>query len=151
MHHLQAAMRGPVVALLALALSGCVGFVPPYDVTLDTKSTTAFEGVSKIDAQVELGAFEGAETYAKAEETYADILTNLRVADLRARSAPVSERGATATARDQLSKLLTSCKDKVQTIARRHRTSGLAPDAGLTESMVSSCDLAATAARALKK
>lgn len=148
-HALRALGRIASAAGLTLALSACAVFAPPYDATLDQKTTTAYESTAKLAAEAEMGAYQDKATYAGKVETYADIQAGLAVAALRAGSAPTSGQGA-EKARDLTVGLIKSCGARVSSLAALHRTKGIAPDAGLTEPMMSSCDLAARAVRAMK-
>jgi len=148
-HAIRALGRTASVIGLALILSACAVFAPPYDATLDQKTTTAYESAARLAAKAEMGAYQDKATYADAIETYADIQAGLAVAALRAGSAPTSGQGA-EKARDLTVGLIQSCGARVSSLATLHKAKGITPDAGLTEPMMSSCDLAARAVRAMK-
>jgi hypothetical protein len=148
-HAIRAVRRTASVAGLSLMLSACAVFAPPYDATLDQKTTTAYENAAKLAAQAEMGVYQDKSTYAGAIGSYADIQAGLAVAALRAGSAPTSGQGA-EKARDLTVGLIQSCGARVSGLATLHKAKGIKPGAGLTEPMMSSCDLAARAVRAMK-
>ena len=84
------AIRAAGAAGLALALGACALFAPPYDPTLDEKTTAAYEGVAKLVAQAEMGLYQDKATYPGAVDTYATIQSALAVAAVRAASAPTA-------------------------------------------------------------
>jgi hypothetical protein len=148
-HASRAIGRIASVAGLALILSACAVFAPPYDATLDQKTTAAYESAAKLAAKAEMGAYQDKATYTDTVETYAEIQAGLAVAALRAGSAPTSGQGA-QKARDLTVGLIKSCGARASSLAALHKAKGITPDAGLTEPMMSSCDLAARAVQAMK-
>ncbi|MFZ0268480.1 hypothetical protein [Caulobacter sp.] len=148
-HAIRALGRTASVAGLTLVLSACAVFAPPYDATLDQKTTAAYESAAKLAAEAEMGAYQDKATYPGKVETYAGIQAGLAVAALRAGSAPTSGQGA-ERARDLTVGLIKSCGARVSSLATLHKAQGIKADAGLTEPMMSSCDLAARAVRAMK-
>ncbi len=142
-------VRAIVAGCLASTLAGCALFAPPYDATLDQKTTSAYEGVAKLSAEAEMGLYQDKSTYSGKIETYAEIQAALAVAAIRAGSAPTGGKGA-EKARELTVRQIKSCAARVSTVAAEHSAKGLAPAAGETGAMMSSCDLAARAVRAMK-
>jgi hypothetical protein len=143
------AIRAASVAGLALVLSACALFAPPYDPTLDQKTTAAYESVAKLAAQAEMGLYQDKATYPGAVDTYATIQGALAVAAVRAASAPVAGKRAEA-ARDATVGFIKGCGAQVSGLATLHRTYGVAPATGATTAMMVSCDQAAKAVGAVK-
>lgn len=142
-------IRAATIAGLALALGACALFAPPYDATLDQKTTAAYESVAKLAAQAEMGLYQDKATYAGAVDTYATIQGALAVAAVRAASAPTAGKRAEA-ARDATVGFVKGCSAQVAGLATLHRTYGLVPGTGATTAMMVSCDQAAKAVGAMK-
>jgi hypothetical protein len=142
----------PIAAMVAatLVLAGCQTFAPAYDTTLDTQMTTAFQGVAKLSAEIELGSYANASTYSGATDEYTTIISSLTVAALRADTLPVQAKAPAEKARTLLTGLIKGCQTQVTTVAAIHKATGLAPGAGIGAPMLTSCDQAARAAQALK-
>ncbi|MBI1683551.1 hypothetical protein [Caulobacter hibisci] len=85
---MQRPVAGLACALWLAAISGCAVFAPPDDPVLDSKITTAYEGVAKLAAQAEMGLYTDKATYPATIGTYADIQAALAVAAVRAGSQP---------------------------------------------------------------
>jgi len=141
--------RGATVAGLALVLSACALFAPPYDATLDQKTTSAYESVAKLAAQAEMGLYQDKATYPGAVDTYATIQGALAVVAVRAASAPVAGKRA-EDARDQTVGFIKGCSAQVSGLAALHKTYGVVPGTGATTAMMVSCDQAAKAVGAMK-
>jgi len=135
---------------LVISLSGCALFAPAFDKVLADKSTSAFENVSRLAANIELGSYSEPASYTAASELYVDVQAELSVASLRAGTLPISGRGTSAAARDDLVGFINGCKAQVESTARLHRSEGLQPAAGASQSMLVVCDQAARAARAME-
>ncbi|SFJ41660.1 hypothetical protein [Caulobacter sp. UNC279MFTsu5.1] len=142
-------IRASGVAGLALILSACALFAPPYDATLDQKTTAAYESVAKLAAQAEMGLYQDKATYPGAVDTYATIQGALAVVAVRAASAPVAGRRA-EDARGATVGFIKGCSAQVSGLATLHRTYGLVPGTGATTAMMISCDQAAKAVGAMK-
>jgi hypothetical protein len=137
-------MRRPAIALACiLTLASCAVFAPPYDPTLDSKITTAYEGVAKLAAEAEMGLYVG------KIETYADIQAALAVAAIRAGSQPYAAKPA-QKAIDAEVALIKGCSTQVQGLAQLHQLAGIVPNTGATTAMMVSCDQAAKAVAAMK-
>ncbi len=143
------AIRAASVAGLALVLSACAVFAPPYDPTLDQKTTAAYEGVAKLAAQAELGVYADKATYPGAINAYADIQGALAVAAVRAATAPTASKPA-IQARDATVNLIKGCSAQVSGLAALHKAYGVVPNTGATTPMMISCDMAAKAVGAMK-
>lgn len=143
-------MRLPAVIAAVLLLAGCQTFAPAYDTTLDTQMTTAFQGVAKLAAEIELGSYADKATYSQATSEYTTIISSLTVASLRADTLPVQARAPAEKARTLLVGLIKGCQTQVTTVASIHKAAGLAPGAGISAPMLVSCDQATRAAQALK-
>lgn len=143
-------MRLPAAIVAVLLLAGCQTFAPAYDATLDTQMSTAYQGVAKLSAEIELGTYADASTYTTATPEYTTIISSLTVAALRADTLPVQAKAPAEKARTLLVGLIKGCQSQVTGIAGIHRASGLAPGAGISASMMVSCDQAMRAAQALK-
>jgi hypothetical protein len=146
---IRAVGRTASVAGLALVLSACALFAPPYDATLDQKTTSAYESVAKLAAQAEMGLYQDKTTYPSAVDTYATIQGALAVVAVRAASAPVAGKRA-ADARDQTVGFIKGCSAQVSGLATLHKTYGVVPGTGATTAMMVSCDQAAKAVGAMK-
>jgi hypothetical protein len=144
------AIRTASVAGLALALASCALFAPPYDATLDQKTTAAYESVAKLAAQAEMGLYQDKATYAGTVDAYANIQGALAVAAVRAASAPVAGKPA-ETARDATVGFIKGCGAQVSGLATLHKTYGVVPGTGATTAMMVSCDQAAKAVGAMKR
>ncbi len=143
------AIRAVSVAGLALLLTACALFAPPYDATLDQKTTAAYEGVARLAAQAELGVYADKASYAGAVNTYADIQGALAVAAVRAATAPTAGKVA-VQARDATVGFIKGCSAQVSGLANLHKTYGVTPGTGATTAMMISCDQAAKAVSAMK-
>ena len=141
--------RTALVGVMALALSSCAVFAPPYDATLDQKTTAAYEGVAKLAAEAEMGLYQDKATYTGKIETYADIQAALAVAAIRAGSAPAGGKPA-VHARDLTVVFIKGCSSQVAGLATLHKTFGVVPGTGATTAMMISCDQAAKAVGAMK-
>jgi hypothetical protein len=141
--------RTASVAGLALVLSACALFAPPYDATLDEKTTSAYESVAKLAAQAEMGLYQDKATYPGAVDTYATIQGALAVVAVRAASAPVAGKRA-GDARDQTVGFIKGCSAQVAGLAALHKAYGVVPGTGATTAMMISCDQAAKAVGAMK-
>jgi hypothetical protein len=142
--------RFAIPITIALALAGCVGFAPRYDEVLDEKTTSAYENVSKLLAEVEMGKYRTPDTFAQASGQYAEIQGELSVAEMRAASLPVASRGTAAKARDLLVLMIQGCRTSIVTLGTLHKSSGLIPNTGTSAAPQVKCDQAARAARAMK-
>ncbi|MEJ2816590.1 hypothetical protein [Caulobacter sp. CCG-8] len=147
--NLAQAIRTVGVAGLALALSACALFAPPYDATLDEKTTSAYESVAKLAAQAEMGLYQDKATYPGTVDTYATIQGALAVVAVRAASAPVAGKRA-EQARDMTVGFIKGCSAQVSGLAKLHQTYGVVPNTGATQAMMVSCDQAAKAVGAMK-
>ncbi|KRA65991.1 hypothetical protein ASD79_01535 [Caulobacter sp. Root655] len=143
------ALRAATAFALATALAGCALFAPPYDPTLDQKTTTAYEGVARLAAEAEMGLYQDKATYAGKIGTYADIQAALAVAAIRASTAPVGGKRA-GEARDITVGLIKGCGGQVSGLATLHKAFGVVPATGATTAMMVSCDQAAKAVGAMK-
>lgn len=143
------AIRTVGVVGLSLALSACALFAPPYDATLDEKTTSAYESVAKLAAQAEMGLYQDKATYAGTVDTYATIQGALAVVAVRAASAPVAGKRA-EQARDMTVGFIKGCSAQVSGLATLHKTYGVVPGTGATQAMMVSCDQAAKAVGAMK-
>ncbi len=143
-------MRLPAVIAAVLLLAGCQTFAPAYDTTLDAQMTTAYSGVAKLSAEIELGSYVDPATYAAATSEYSNILGPLQVAALRADTLPVQAKAPAEKARTLLVGLIKGCQGQVTAVAAIHKAAGLAPGAGISAPMMASCDQAARAVQALK-
>lgn len=143
-------MRLLAAVVATLVLAGCQTFAPAYDATLDTQMTTAFQGVARLAAEIELGSYADKATYDGATSEYTTIISSLTVAGLRADTLPVQAKAPAEKARGLLVGLIKGCQTQVTTVAAIHKASGLAPGAGISAPMMVSCDQAARAAQALK-
>jgi hypothetical protein len=143
-------MKVLAVVAAAVLLAACQTFAPAYDATLDTQMTTAFSGVAKLSAEIELGSYADPSTYSGATGEYTTIISSLTVAALRADTLPVQAKAPAERARSLLTGLIKGCQTQVTTVAAIHKASGLAPGAGISQPMMTSCDQAARAAQALK-
>ena len=142
-------MRAVMAVGLALVLSGCALFAPPYDATLDQKTTAAYESVAKLAAEAEMGLYQDKATYPATVETYATIQGALAVVAVRAASAPVASQRA-GDARDVTVGFIKGCSTQVSGLAALHKAYGVAPNSGATTAMMISCDQAAKAVGAMK-
>lgn len=143
-------MRRPAIALACtLTLGGCAVFAPPYDPTLDSKITTAYEGVAKLAAEAEMGLYVDKSTYPGKIESYADIQAALAVAAVRAASQPYAAKPAQKAIDIEVS-LIKGCSTQVQGLAQLHQLQGIIPNTGATTAMMVSCDQAAKAVTAMK-
>ena len=143
----------PAVAMslsILLCLPGCVSFVPRYDPVLDEKTTSAYEEIAQFLAEIELGKYENKDSFADASDEYAEIQGLLSVAELRAATLPVGQRGTAAKARDQLVSFIQGCKTSITTLSSLHKRLGLIAGAGTGAGAQVKCDEAARAARAMK-
>lgn len=143
------AIRAVSAAGLALTLSGCALFAPPYDATLDQKTTAAYESVAKLAAQAEMGLYQDKATYDATVNTYADIQGALAVAAVRAATAPTAGKRA-AQARDMTVGFIKGCSAQVSGLAALHKAYGVSAGTGATQAMMVSCDQAAKAVGAMK-
>jgi hypothetical protein len=143
------ALRAATAFALATALAGCALFAPPYDATLDQKTTAAYEGVARLAAEAEMGLYQDKATYAGKIGTYADIQAALAVAAIRAGTAPVGGKRA-GEARDITVGLIKGCGGQVSGLATLHKAFGIIPATGATTAMMVSCDQAAKAVGAMK-
>ncbi|MBC7667300.1 MAG: hypothetical protein H7236_02325 [Gemmatimonadaceae bacterium] len=141
--------RTALVGCAALVLASCAVFAPPYDATLDQKTTTAYEGVARLAAEAEMGLYQDKATYTGKIGTYADIQAALAVAAIRAGSAPVGGKPA-GQARDLTVSFLKGCSGQVSGLATLHKTFGIVTGTGATTAMMVSCDQAAKAVGAMK-
>jgi len=137
------------VASLALTLTACAVFAPPYDPVLDQKTTAAYESVAKLAAQAEMGLYQDKTTYPATVDTYATIQGGLAVAAVRAASAPVAGKRA-EQARDMTVGFIKGCSAQVTGLATLHQTFGVVPNTGATQAMMVACDQAAKAVAAMK-
>ncbi|PVM80118.1 hypothetical protein [Caulobacter radicis] len=143
-------MGRPLIGLVcALSLGGCAVFAPPYDPTLDSKITTAYEGVAKLAAEAEMGLYVDKATYPGKIETYADIQAALAVAAVRAATQPYAAKPAQKAIDAEVS-LIKGCSAQVQGLAQLHQLQGIVPNTGATTAMMVSCDQAAKAVTAMK-
>lgn len=143
-------MRRPAIALACiLTLASCAVFAPPYDPTLDSKITTAYEGVAKLAAEAEMGLYVDKATYPGKIETYADIQAALAVAAVRAATQPYAAKPAQKAIDAEVS-LIKGCSAQVQGLAQLHQMAGIVPNTGATTAMMVSCDQAAKAVTAMK-
>jgi len=143
------AIRAAGGAGLALVLGACALFAPPYDATLDQKTTAAYEGVAKLSAQAEMGLYQDKATYDATVGAYADIQGALAVAAVRAATAPTAGKRA-AQARDMTVGFIKGCSAQVAGMAALHKAYGVVPGTGATQAMMVSCDQAAKAVGAMK-
>lgn len=145
----QTMRRGAACVLSVVAVGGCAVFAPPDDPVLDTKITTAYEGVAKLAAEGEMGLYADKATYAGAIGTYADIQAALAVAAVRAGSQPYAARPAQKAIAAEVS-LIQGCSAQVKGLAQLHQMAGIIPNTGATTAMMVACDQAAKAVTAMK-
>lgn len=138
-----------IAALSLVSLAGCAVFAPPDDPVLDSKITTAYEGVAKLAAQAEMGLYTDKATYAGAIGAYADIQAGLAVAAVRAGSQPYAARPAQKAIADEVA-LIQGCSAQVKGLAQLHQLAGIVPNTGATTAMMVACDQAAKAVTAMK-
>lgn len=150
MHHkLPRALRTGAMLGLAMLLAACAMFAPRYDATLDTTTTGAYQMIAGFAANGELGTYSDKATYDATAPQYAQALSQLAVAGLRAGTLPVGGKRA-VTARDLLVKLINGCSAQVTSYAKMHKQFGIQPASGATQPMMVACDQAAKAAQAMK-
>jgi hypothetical protein len=143
------AIRNASVVGLALVLSACALFAPPYDAAIDQKTTAGYEGAAKLAAQAEMGAFQDKATYDATVGAYSDVQAALAVAAVRARTSPTAGKAA-ITARDQTVGFIEGCSAQVSGLAALHKAYGVVPKTGATQQLFVACDQAVRAARAMK-
>jgi hypothetical protein len=136
--------------VMAISVSACLSFAPPYDSVLDDKTTAAYEHVSKLLAEVELGKYATPDSFAAATDEYADIQALLSVASMRAQTISARAGTPAETARNQLKSFVDGCKGAITSLSNLHKTAGLIPASGVTARAQVECDQAARAARAMK-
>jgi hypothetical protein len=143
-------VRAVTLVATVLLLSGCALFAPSYDPLLDAKITEAYEGVARLQADVEMGSLASPDSYDGYRGRYADMAAALAVAQYRA-SLLTGDTDMARWAASQPGALARSCNDQIMALSRLHQQEGLQPGAGVVTGVMVSCDVALRAAQARKR
>ena len=133
-----------------LLLGGCAGwFAVPYDSPLDVHATSAYGTAAKIAAEIQLGQLTTADSYARTTDQYASLMSDIAIAVQQAQGLQTHSSVAEDN-KKRLIDILTACSAQTQTLAGLQKSSGLQPNAGAENGMMTTCSEAAKAAAAMK-
>ena len=135
--------------LLLVPLAACQLFSPPFDPNVGNPTTQAYQSAMQLVSEAEYGLFEQPASFAQAAPRYAAIDAQLAAAGLRAQAGDGGSSRLSRRAQELLVRQIQGCRTELRSLARTHRRAGIAPDAGLTEQVAASCDLAARAANGM--
>ena len=140
-------MRRLVLIVPFLAM-GCDVLAPAYDPDADRRMLGAYQEISGILAQADLGALSKPSSYPAEIPTYASIISQLETAKLSLGGASAKPGSAAARSQDALISVVNGCITEVKSLAGFHQASGIIPNAGITTPVRVACDAAVKAAQA---
>jgi hypothetical protein len=150
MNALLLSMRRTLLLLFfVVPLSACQLFSPPFDPQVGNPTTEAYQAAMQLVSEAEYGQFEQASSFAAAAPRYAAVDAQLAAAKIRAEGGDSGSTRLSRRAHELLPRQIQGCRDQLQRLAGIHRRAGIAPNAGLTGSVVVACDLAARAANGM--
>lgn len=141
--------RTLLLLFLVVPLSACQLFSPPFDPQVGNPTTEAYQAAMQLVSEAEYGRFEQSSSFADNAQRYAAVDAQLATARIRAESGDAGSTRLSRRAHELLPRQIQGCRDQLQRLARIHQRSGIAPNAGLTGSVVAACDLAARAANGM--
>ena len=141
--------RALLLLFLLVPLSACQLFSPAFDPQVGNPTTQAYQAAMQLVSEAEYGRFTEASSFNGAIERYAAIDAQLAAAKIQAEGGDSGSTRLSRRAHELLPRQIQACRDQLARLAGIHRRSGIAPDAGLTGSVVASCDLAARAANGM--
>ena len=138
------------LALLGLIpLAACQLFAPAYDPQVGNPTTEAYQQAMQLVAEAEYGRFADRASFDAAIPRYAAADALLAGAMIRAEAGDTGRTRLSRRAATLLPGQIKGCRDQLKTLAGIHQRAGIAPDAGLTGSVIVACDLAARAANGM--
>jgi hypothetical protein len=138
-----------LLLLCLVPLAACALFSPPFDPQVGNPTTLAYQEAMQLVAEAEYGRFADRATFDAAAQRYAEADAQLATAKIRAEAGDTGRTRLSRRAAALLPEQISGCRDQLKRLAGIHQRTGIAPDAGLTGSVVVACDLAARAANGM--
>lgn len=141
--------RTLLLLLLVVPLSACQLFSPGFDPQVGNPTTQAYQGAMQLVSEAEYGRFKEKASFDDVSQRYAAIDAQLAAAQLRAEGGDTGATRLSKRAAELLPRQIQACRDQLKRLAETHQQEGIAPKAGLTGSVVRSCDMAARSANGM--
>ncbi len=135
--------------LAVTLLSGCAAFAPGYLAEADKRAADSFQIISELLAKADLGEYRAASSYDPAVDDYARAIAGMETAKLLAGGSTVAGPAA-ETARAAQLVVIDACLTNLKSMAALHKSGGLLPNVGLTQTVRVPCDQAVRVLQALK-
>jgi len=135
--------------IFSFLLVGCSVFAPKYLQDADIRTTEAYEKISTLLAQADLGQLENRNSYGGVSIEYAEIIGQLETVRLAFSSnVDSTSDGLVTQSTNELNSVIDSCIELVKLFAKEHENAGIVAASGITQTVRVACDQAVRAVRA---